>query len=382
MRISRRTLLGLALLPGLLLGVVQADGRFTNDHHDQHDRHAPAAGEVYTMSNAVDGNKVLAFARNARGRLRPAGEYATGGLGSGGGLGNQGGVVLDNSGRWLFVVNAGSNEISVFRVRRHRLALVDVTDSGGTQPVSVSVDRNLLYVLNAGSDNISGFHITRHGRLLPIPGSTRPLSTTGTGPAQIAFSPDGEQLVVTEKSTNNIVTYQLDDAGLPSAPNVQASVGQTPFGFAFDRRGRLFVSEAAGGAADAGSVSSYDLEENGDLETISGAVPTTESAACWVVITGNGRYAYTTNAGSGTVSGYFIGRDGSLSLLDADGVTGVTGAGSTPIDMALSVNSRYLYTLNAGNSTISGFRVDHHGGLHAIAGVSDLPPAANGLAAR
>jgi 6-phosphogluconolactonase (cycloisomerase 2 family) len=314
--------------------------------------------------------------------LRPAGEYATGGLGSGGGLGNQGGVVLDNSGRWLFVVNAGSNEISVFRVRRHGLALVDVADSGGTQPVSVSVDRNLLYVLNAGSDNIAGFHISRHGRLVPIAGSSHPLSTTGTGPAQIAFSPDGEQLVVTEKATNNIVTYQLDDAGLPSAPVVHASEGQTPFGFAFDRRGRLFVSEAAGGAADAGSVSSYDLRDNGDLETISGAVPTTESAACWVVITGNGRYAYTTNAGSGTVSGYFIGRDGSLTLLDADGVTGVTGAGSTPIDMALSVNSRYLYTLNAGNGSISGFRVDSNGALHAITGVSDLPPAANGLAAR
>jgi 6-phosphogluconolactonase (cycloisomerase 2 family) len=371
------------LVPGLLLGVAQADGRHEHNGYDHHERYAPGtAGEVYTMSNAVDGNKVLAFARNARGRLGPAEEYETGGLGTGGGLGNQGGVVLDNSGRWLFVVNAGSDQVSVFRVRRHGLVLVDVADSGGTQPVSVAVDRNLLYVLNAGSDSITGFHLTRRGRLVPISGSTRPLSGAGTGPAQISFSPDGEQLVVTEKATNRIVAYQLDDDGLPSDPIVHDSVGQTPFGFAFDRRGRLFVSEAAGGAADASSVSSYKLAENGDLEIISGAVPTTESAACWVVITGNGRYAYTTNAASGSVSGFFIKRDGSLTLLDADGRTGETGAGSGPIDMALSVNSRYLYTLNGGNNTISAFRVGGNGSLHPVPGVSDLPPAANGLAAR
>lgn len=374
MPISRKVLLGLALVPGLMTGVAHADDDYARDHR--------AAGEVYTMTNAAAGNSVLVFERDARGRLHAAGEYDTGGLGTDGGLGNQGGVILNRSGRWLFVVNAGSNQVSVFRVGRHGLRLVDVADSGGVRPVSLTLDRDLLYVLNAGSDSITGFHVSRHGKLEPLVGSTRPLSGAGTGPAQISFSPDGEQLVVTEKATNRIVAYQLDEDGIPSAPIVHDSVGQTPFGFAFDRRGRLFVSEAAGGAADAGSVSSYDLEDDGDLETISGAVPTTESAACWVVITGNGRYAYTTNAGSGTVSGYTIGRDGSLTLLDADGVTGVTGAGSTPIDMAFSVNSRYLYTLNAGNDTISAFRVDHNGSLHPVQTLDGLPDGTNGLAAR
>lgn len=374
MHISRRVLLSLALVPGLMTGVARAEDDHERDHH--------AAGEVYTMTNAAAGNSVLVFERDARGRLQAAGEYDTGGLGTDGGLGNQGGVILNRSGRWLFVVNAGSNQISVFRVGRHGLRLVDVADSGGVRPVSLTLDRDLLYVLNAGSDSISGFHVSRHGKLEPLVGSTRPLSGAGTGPAQISFSPDGEQLVVTEKATNRIVAYQLDEDGIPSAPIVHDSVGQTPFGFAFDRRGRLFVSEAAGGAADAGSVSSYDLEDDGDLEIISGAVPTTESAACWVVITGNGRYAYTTNAGSGTVSGYTIGRDGSLTLLDADGVTGVTGAGSTPIDMAFSVNSRYLYTLNAGNDTISAFQVGRNGSLHPVQTLDGLPDGTNGLAAR
>jgi hypothetical protein len=81
------------------------------------------------------------------------------------------------------------------------------------------------------------------------------------------------------------------------------------------------VSEAFGGAVDASATSSYRLA-GGTLTPVSTSVPTTETAACWAVVTRNGQYAYVTNAGSGTVSGYSVGSDGSLTLLDADGVTG------------------------------------------------------------
>ncbi|MDH3692719.1 MAG: lactonase family protein, partial [Gammaproteobacteria bacterium] len=354
MRISRRIFFGLVLLPSLVFTTAQGQ---TNDDDN-------AAGAVYTMSNAVESNKVLVFNRASDGTLSTADEYATGGLGSGGGLGNQGGLVLSKSGRWLFVVNAGSDQISVFAVRRDRLVLVDTVNSGGTQPVSVTVDRNLLYVLNAGSDNITGFEVGRHGRLVPLLGSTRPLSTSGTAPAQIEFSPDGQLLVVTEKATNRIDTYLVGEDGSTTGPLVHASVGATPFGFAFDRHGRLIVSEAAGGAFEASSVTSYNVAANGALQVISAAVPTTETAACWLIITRNGRFAYTTNTGSGSVSGFRIDRDGSLSLLDPNGRSGVTGDGSAPIDMALSRNSRFLYTLNSGNNTLSAFRVGANGTLH------------------
>lgn len=371
MNTFRGSLLWAALLPCLASPAVQA-------HDDDND---DAAGAVYTLSNAADGNKVLAFSRAGDGSLRAAGEYATGGLGSGSGLGNQNAVVLSKDGRWLFAVNAGSNQVSVFSVRRAGLKLVDTVDAGGVRPVSVAVDRDLVYVLNAGSDTIVGFQLNRRGQLTQLPGSVRPLSGTGTAPAQISFSPDGDLLVVTEKATNRIDVYVVGENGLASGPSVHASVGQTPFGFAFDRRGRLLVSEAAGGAFEASSVSSYHLAENGALHPISSAVPTTETAACWVVITGNGRYAYTTNAGSGSLAGYAIGRDGRLSLLDADGRSGVTGVDSSPIDMALSNNSRYLYTLNAGSDTIGAFRVAADGSLRALPGVN-LPDGANGLTAR
>ena len=65
-----------------------------------------------------------------------------------------------------------------------------------------------------------------------------------------------------------------------------------------------------------------------------------------------------------------------MALLDG-GVSGTTGAG--PIDMDMSRNGRYLYTLNAGGNSISAFRVDAQGGLTAVGTTAGLPAGANGL---
>lgn len=342
-----------------------------------------AAGAVYTMSNATTGNEILQFDRAADGTLTPAGSFATGGFGTGGGLGNQSALVLSAGQRWLFAVNAGSNEISVFAVKRGGLELVDKVSSGGARPVSLSVDQDLLYVLNAGGiDNITGFNVSRRGKLTPLPGSTRLLSGTGTAPAQVQFNPQGNVLVVTEKATNLIDTYIVGDDGFASGPFVHASAGVTPFGFAFDRRGRMYVSDAAGGVPGASSVSSYRVAGDGNIQAISPTAANTQTAACWVVISNDGRFAYTTNTGSGSISGYRIAKDGSLTLRDTDGRTGVTGDGSGPLDMSLSRDGRYLYTLNSGSNSIGAFGVAKDGGLTALPGFSGLPVSANGLAAR
>src|SRR5206468_4762317 len=136
---------------------------------------------------------------------------------------------------------------------------------------------NVLYVLNAGdatqgtAANVSGFHVGDHGRLEAIPNSTRPLSIATPGPAQISFGAWGDTLVVTEKNTNKIDLFDVQD-GVASMPVAHTSNGMTPFGFAFDKRGHLIVSEAFGGAAGASALSSYDFDDAADpLEVITGS---------------------------------------------------------------------------------------------------------------
>jgi 6-phosphogluconolactonase len=341
-----------------------------------------ARGMAYTATNAAAGNEIVAFERARDGSLAAAGRVATNGLGTGGGLGNQGALTMSRNGHWLFAVNAGSDEISVFSIRRGLPRLIDKIGSGGTRPVSVTVHDDVLYVLNAGGDNnISGFRIGEWGKLAPIANSTKPLSAPASGPAQIEFTPDGDTLVVTEKATNKISLYAVED-GVANGPAVRDSVGMTPFGFAFDGRGRLIVSEAFGGAPGQAALSSYNVSEEGNaLSVISASVKDNQSAACWVVVTRNGRYAYTTNTASGSVSGYRVARDGSLSLL-GEGLSAVIGAGSGPIDASLSRDSRFLYVLNGGIGTVSGFRVERDDSLSPINNVGGLPAGANGLVAR
>ena len=338
---------------------------------------AHSGGAVYTLTNSPAGNAVKIFNRAGNGSLSAAGEFATGGTGTGAGLGSQGAVVLD--GKRLFAVNPGSDSISAFEVKKGALELLDTVGSGGDQPISLTVDDGLLYVLNAGgAGNISGFTLSHRSGLSPLAGSTRPLSGAGAGPAQVSFDPEGELLVVTEKNTNLIDTYEVGDDGRASGPTPHPSSGATPFGFAFDERDHLIVSEAFGGAPDQSAVSSYDVDDD-NIESITASAGTTETAACWIVVTQDGRFAYATNTGSGSISGYRVSHNGELSLLDADGRTGVTGPG--PIDMALSRNSRFLYSLNSGDNTISGFRVGTDGSLSPIGRVEGLPGGATGLAA-
>jgi 6-phosphogluconolactonase (cycloisomerase 2 family) len=258
------------------------------------------------------------------------------------------------------------------------LRLLDIESSGGTTPVSATVHHNLVYVLNGGDNTISGLKIKDH-TLRPIAGSTRGFGQSGTIAPQIGFTADGEHLVVTEKTTDTIDVFNLDEHGIASAPRANASHGATPFGFAFDRRGHLIVSNAAGGATDASSSTSYSLRDNGWLVTADGPVANTETAACWVAVSKDGRYVYTTNTGSGSISGYRIGQGGKLDLLDVDGVTAKTGPG--PIDLGFSGNGRFLYTLNSGSHSITIDRIRADGGLDAVGTVSGLPPAAVGIAA-
>jgi 6-phosphogluconolactonase len=363
------------------------------DNHSRKDDDL-RGGAVFAMTNQPTGNAIVAFSRSADGTLTLVGTFPTGGLGTGGPpdpLRSQGSLILSGrepgarvgpkSNQLLFAVNAGSNEISVLAVERDGLRLLSKIASGGVRPTSLTLHQRLLYVLNAGSGTINGFTVGHDGDLTPLAGSARPITGgPAADPAQIEFTPDGKLLVVTGKMTNNIDTYRVGSDGLPSVAQPNRSNGMTPFGFAFDNRGNLVVSEAFAGAPEQGAMSSYQISRDGTLRVVSGSVRDFQTAPCWVVITNSGRFAYTSNTGSSSISSYRLASDGSLTLLDA--VAASTDPGSSPIDMALSIGSRYLYVLNDGTGTIDGFRVESDGDLSLVERIGGLPPNAQGIAAR
>jgi 6-phosphogluconolactonase len=331
-------------------------------------------GAVYTLTNAASGNAVIAYARSSSGELSWSGTYPTGGQGTGAGLGSQGAVVTSDNGKWLYAVDAASNDVATFAIEHDGLALIGRTPSGGTMPISITTNGDTVYVLNAGTRTIAGFS-AKKGILEMIPGAVR--SLLGSGPAQVQFSPSGDALVVTNKATSTLDTFTVDQNGVAGLARSFASSGSTPFGFAFGHRDQLVVSEAAGAPAGLSAASSYQLNADGSLTAVTRSAPTTQAAACWVAITKDGRYAFTANAASDSISTFAIGDDGTLALVHAQAAHG---AAAHTTDMATSRNSRFLYALDGGTHMVSAFRIGADGSLTRLDGIT-VPTTAAGIAA-
>jgi 6-phosphogluconolactonase (cycloisomerase 2 family) len=335
---------------------------------------------VYVQTNNATQNEVIMFSRADDGALAPVGRQPTGGRGTGvPHLASAGSVVLGDDGRWLLVVNAGSDELSLFAVQPDGLQLADRVRSGGSRPTSVAVSGALVYVLNNGTPNISGFNLT-DGKLTALAGSTRPLSSADADPAQISFTQDGGALIATERGTNTISSYVVDQRGYAQGPITIRSSGQTPYGFDLTKDGSLIVSEAFGGAMGAAAASSYAVSGAGELTIMSDSVGDTRSEVCWVALTNDDRFAYVTNFGDGTISCYEIASDGRLKLHDP--IAGSARQGEKGLrDEAISGDGRYLYAIDPDAQKLFGWAVGQDGHLTPAGQFGGVPGTVAGLAA-
>jgi 6-phosphogluconolactonase len=343
-------------------------------------------GAVFVMTNNVDRNEIISFQRAEDGSLRERRRFATGGRGTGGltdPLESQGSLTLSQDHLWLFAVNGGSGEVSVFSVEGSRLHLADKQASGGSEPNAVAQHGNLVYVLNVGgSSNVVGFRFG-NGHLTRIANSTRFLTTNNSEAASLAFSPDGQFLVVTERATNNLDVFRVQADGTLSPIVVNQDAAPGTFAVTFAPNGAALVSETGpAGGNNASTISSYAVASDGTVSPISLGVPTLGNANCWNVVTPDGRFVYVSNAGSSTISGFAIDKTGGLTPVGAT-VVGTNPAGSTNLDIAVSADGKFLYTLNSGTGTIGIFAIQPDGTLTSLGEAGNFPSTAgfNGIAA-
>jgi 6-phosphogluconolactonase len=351
------------------------------------DEYSKGAGAVFVMTNAADRNEIISYKRAADGSLQEGHRFATGGRGSGGNndpLESQGSLTLSENHHLLFGVNAGSGELSVFQVDGSDLSLVDKQASGGSEPNAVAQRGRLVYVLNAGgSSNVVGFRINDDGRLHQIPHSLSFLSTNTSGAASLAFSPDGRFLLVTERVTNNVDVFSVQTNGTLSPIVINPSAGAGAFSVAFAPNGAASVSETGPtGGHDASAITSYAVASNGTLSAISASVPTLGAATCWNAATPNGKWVYTSNAGTSNISGFTIGANGTLTPLPGT-IVATNPTGATNLDIAITADSKFLYSLDAKVGMISIFGIQSDGTLTNLGSLSGLPNNVgfNGIAA-
>lgn len=328
---------------------------------------------VFAQTNDAEANELVAFTRDADGLLENAGSFSTGGRGNGTPhLPSQGSIAIDSE--RLLVANAGSDDVSLFTIGGEPTFVARIP-SGGERPVSITIRGDRAYVLNAGSATVNGFDLA--AGIAAVAGAQFALAK-GADPAQISFSPSGDSLVVTDRATNSIIVIALDKDGLPHDATTYPASGVTPYGFDF-AGDVLVVTEAFGGMVGAASASTYSI--SGSLTPVSGSIGNTRSEVCWAVASADGRHAWVTNFGDGTISLYAVGRDGSLALVDPVAATTVEGVKGVR-DAARSADGQFFYALDADAQKVFAYRVAGDGGLEAIGSTDGLPATVAGLAAR
>lgn len=373
---------GAAVLSAALLAVLATPALAATGHPTLGDVSgsgiAVGHGAVFAQTDNPAGNQVVAYDRRPGGTLIQAGAFGTGGLGgilSGSvvdHLASQGSLALSPDGTVLIAVNAGSDTVSVFAAQGDRLRLRQVIGSGGAFPVSVAIHGDVVYVLNAlNGGSVEGYRMV-FGFLAPLPGSRRPLGLdpnatpqfTNT-PGQVAFSPDGTQLIVTTKANGNDVdVFAVGSHGYLSATPVQnAEPGTVPFAITFDPAGNLVIAEAGTNA-----LATFALGPLGTITTLSAAA-TSQAATCWVTAIGDTLFA--SNAGSATVSSVADTAGGSLTLL------GQTGTDAGTVDSAATPDGRYLYVQTGAAGIVDEFAVGTNGALTEVGSIT-VPGAAGG----
>ena len=334
---------------------------------------SPVVGHVYVNDNTAGTNTIGVFDRHANGTLTPnAGSpFAAGGAGTGAGLASQGALQISPDGRFLIAVDAGSNQVSALRILPGgslKLAPGGVVSSGGVQPVSIAIHDSLVYVANSGTggSNYTGFKLGDGGQLAPLAGSTVALPD-GSQPGDVLFDSTGHKLVGARIGTSLIDSFTVGSDGhlTPAPASPFPAQGLGPFGSEFRPTNprQLFVSNAHNGAG-AGTVSAFRDTAHGTLTSIgSSPFADNQTAPCWVEITQNGRFLFTTNTASGTVSRYSIAPGGALTLL---GSTPVRGTGVGVVDARLSPDGQFLYVDEIGTRAVAAFAV-HAGNLTELA---------------
>jgi 6-phosphogluconolactonase (cycloisomerase 2 family) len=286
-------------------------------------------GFVYTETdNSNPGqNAVIAYRQSANGQVTQIGSFNTGGTGVANPAGLLGPddsdkeVIADPDGRLVFAVNQGSNSVAVFRVRPNgSLTLVGnaAVNSGGTEPVSLSIANNRLYVVNRGDEiqgqtgsvapSVTVFNIRPSGVLTEDWAATTTLPA-GLSPSQLLIS-SNSHLAFLDTFTppplnnvtdaNEVLPFQIGangtltpvasgGMGVPVSPPLLLGLAQHPT-----------QSIIYAGLTGANEVGVFTFDSAGDL-TLSGTVDVQGKGPCWTIVSANGQFLYTADTGTNSV---------------------------------------------------------------------------------
>src|SRR5437660_2921829 len=295
-------------------------------------------------------------------------------------------LVLHPSGKFLYVANPGlggtiEDDISLFTLASDgtlkEVAPRAPLGSGASQPKLLVMDPagSFLYVMNAGSSNISVFSIdSGSGALTQITNSP---SSIGLTPLNMQLSPSGSFLFVSvaggTAGTNNgsVAAYSVNGGAL-SLLGVTSTGGVNPYGLAIDPSGTYLYAANYG----SNSISVFTIGSSGSLAEVQGSpIAAGYSGPITMTFDPSGKYLYVANQVSNNVAAYSITSAGLPAALTTSTTTNAFGTESSPSFLVAEPSGKYLFVGNQGASAgIQEFSVSN-GSLTALStyGVGNTP---------
>ena len=276
-------------------------------------------------------------------------------------------AVLHPSGKFLYVANPGQeeNDISLFTIASNNGDLTEVLPRTSVAPDASLPQRlvldpagGFLYVMNSGSDNISVFSIdSSNGALtqLGIP------TLIGSPPLNMQLTPSGNFLYVTTSggqvgNDGSIVGFSVNAGVLTSLGAAFPSEGINPNGLAIDPSGTYLYAANTSSA----SISIFTIGSSGALSEVpSSPLADTYTAPVNLILDPTGAFLYVANQGSNNVAVYSISSSTGLpTVLTSSTTTGAFSTEGNPSFLASDPNGEFLFVGNQGSSAgIEAFEV-------------------------
>ena len=298
-------------------------------------------------------------------------------------------IVIHPSGKFLYVANPGEgangeDDISLFEINTSNGGLIEAfprTPLGSTATVPdllvMDPSGNYLYVMNVGSNNISVFSISPTGTSCPAVGTTATNSNPGcltqvagspfnigVLPLNMQITPSGSFLYVTLASGPNCVGQNSGgiaafsvSSGQLTLVDITCSDGINPFGLAIDPSGSyLYAANTS-----SNSIAIFSIGSTGVLTEVSGSpINDGYSSPIWMTFDPSGSYLYVANEGSSNITAFSITSTGLPAALTTSTTTNAFGAENDPSFITADPNGKFLFVGNqSSNPAIQSFSISN-----------------------
>ena len=269
-------------------------------------------------------------------------------------------VVVDPTGRFVFVANYGGVTAQAYTINQSTGALTSVgtvtTVGAAFWGVAADPTGRFVFVTDSGNTKVNAFTINQSTGALTSVGT----AATGSSCKGVAADPTGRFVFVVNATPNTVQAYTINQSTGALTSVGTAATGIFPYGVAVDPTGKFVFVANYGDTV----VSAFTINQSTGALTSIGTVAAGTNPHLFAVDP-TGRFVFVGNEGSNTVQTYTINQStGALTSV------GTAATGSSPRGVAIDPTGRLVFVANNTSNTVQIFTINQLTGALTLVGTA------------